>query len=70
MRYVVFICAIIGALVAIGGLMFSKGAPQEAAAAGMALAITVIPYVIFKVAAEVRANAQRDRIIELLSKQQ
>lgn len=67
MRYVVFVCAVIGALFVAAGLLFSKGAPQEAAAAGMALAITVIPYVIFRVASDVRANAQRDRIIELLS---
>lgn len=69
MRYVVFICAVIGALFVIGGLIWSKGAPQEAAAAGMGLAFAVIPYVIFKVAASTRANAQRDRIIELLEQQ-
>lgn len=70
MRYVVFFCAVIGALFVVAGLMFSKGAPQEAAAAAMGLAFAVIPYVIFKVAAATRANAQRDRIIELLSKDQ
>jgi len=51
------------------GLMLSKGAPQEAAAAAMGLAFAVIPYVIFKTFAVTRANAQRDRIIELLEQQ-
>lgn len=69
MRYVVFICAVIGALFVVAGLMFSKGAPQEAAAAAMGLAFAVIPYVIFKTFAVTRANAQRDRIIELLEQQ-
>lgn len=70
MRYIVFICAVIGALFVIGGLVMSNGAPQEAAAAAMGIAFAVIPYVIFKVAAEVKAHAQREKIIELLSRQQ
>lgn len=70
MRYIVFISAVIGALFVAGGLMFSNGAPQEAAAAAMGLAFAVIPYVLFKVSAELEARAQRERIIELLTQKQ
>ena len=40
---------VIGALVLFIGMMTSKGAPQEAAVAGIALAFAVIPYVLFRV---------------------
>jgi len=41
--------AIAGAFWVFMGLSFSNGAPQEAAAAAMALAFTVIPYALFRV---------------------
>lgn len=70
MRYIVFIGAVIGALFVAVGLIFSRGAPQEAAAAAMGLAFAVIPYVIFKVSSELEARAQRAEIIEPLKRQQ
>mgnify|MGYP001217566541 CR=1 FL=1 len=70
MRYIVFLGAVIGALFVAGGLLFSKGAPQEAAAAAMGLAFAVIPYVIFRVSAELTAQKQRAKLIELLSERE
>lgn len=67
MRYIVFFGAVIGVFFVVGGLLMSKGAPQEAAAAAMGLAFAVIPYVIFRVHASVLAEKQRAKIIELLS---
>lgn len=70
MRYIVFFGAMIGALFVVGGLAFSQGAPQEAAAAAMGVAFAVIPYVMFKVSSELEARAQRAQIIELLKQKQ
>lgn len=70
MRYVVFVCAILGALVTISGVGGAKGAPQEAAAAAVGLAIAIIPYVIFRTYTSVKAEKQRDEIIRLLTEQQ
>lgn len=67
MRYIVFFCAAIGALFVLVGLFFSRGAPQEAASAALGLGFAVIPYVIFRVHSSVTAEAQRKKIIELLS---
>lgn len=67
MRYVVFFGAVIGCFFVAGGLFFAKGAQQEAAAAAMGLAFTVIPYVVFRVHSALLAERQRAKIIELLS---
>lgn len=41
----VLLCACAAALAAFSGLAAAKGAPQEAAVAGIALCIVVIPYI-------------------------
>nr|WP_326529300.1 hypothetical protein [Rhodoferax sp.] len=41
--------AVIGALVLFAGVSGAKGAPQEAAAAGIAIALGVLPYVMYRV---------------------
>ena len=66
MRYVVFFGAVIGAFFVFAGLGFSNGAPQEAASAAMGLAFAVIPYVVFRTYTSIKAEKQRERIIELL----
>lgn len=41
--------SIVGALVLFAGVTAAKGAPQEAAAAAIAIAMGVLPYVVFRV---------------------
>ncbi len=41
--------AIVAALVLLSGMFTAQSAPQEAAIAALAIAITVIPYVFFRV---------------------
>ena len=41
--------AVIGVLVLLTGVSGAKGAPQEAAAAGIAIALGVLPYVMYRV---------------------
>lgn len=69
MRVLVFIGAVIGALCLIAAF-FVKGAPQQAALAGMACAFAIIPYVLFRVQATATAEDQRREIIELLKQKQ
>lgn len=45
MRILVMVGAIVGLIVLVLGVVFSKGAPQEAAMAAIACACAVIPYV-------------------------
>lgn len=49
MSIVTIIGAIIASFLVLSGLFLSKGAPQEAAAAGLACAFCIIPYVVFRV---------------------
>ena len=69
MRVLVFIGAVLGTLCLIGSF-FMKGAPQQAALAGMACAFAIIPYVLFRVSDSATAEAQRKEIIELLRQKQ
>lgn len=41
--------AVLGALVLLTGVSGAKGAPQEAAAAAIAIALGVLPYVMYRV---------------------
>ena len=66
MRYIVFLGAVIGALFVAGGLLFSRGAPQEAASAAMGLAFAVIPYVIFRVFQLGESDRRSKQILELM----
>jgi len=66
--FMVSLCAMLAAIVAMAGAVLSKGAPQEAAAAGIALCIAVIPYVLarsFQLFGQ--AGRERDRHKELLA---
>ena len=59
---VVAVAASIALLVLIGGLIFSNSAPQQAAVAGISLAIAGIPYVFAKsIAALEDLHDQRGR---------
>ena len=58
-----YMVAVVGALVFVGGIAASKGAPQEAAIAGMALVIAFIPYALARLAV---AAEQRKLTRELL----
>jgi hypothetical protein len=49
----------LGFLILVVGVMGARGAPQEAAAAGMALGVAAIPYFFTSI-------AQRRRILKLL----
>jgi hypothetical protein len=46
-------CAV-GCLVGVGGVLFANGAPQEAAAASIAVACAVIPYCFARAVDEIR----------------
>lgn len=50
------IMSVVGALVAYSGMAAANGAPQEAAAAAMGLAIAVIPYCFCRAASEMRSK--------------
>jgi len=58
-----YLGAVVGALVFVGGIAASTGAPQEAAIAGMALVIAFIPYALARLAG---AAEQRKLTRELL----
>lgn len=60
MRVLVMIGAVIGLLCLVAGLIFSKGAPQEAAMAAMACAFAVIPYVGWR-ASQIDDSAREQR---------
>ena len=45
--------SVLGALVALLGVVGAKGAPQEAAAAAIGLAFAVIPYCLARAATEI-----------------
>lgn len=49
----VMVGALIGSLFLMSGLLFSSGAPQEAAAAAMACAFVVIPYCFARAISEI-----------------
>lgn len=49
MGIVSIIGAVVGGVTLVLGFMGAKSAPQEAAAAAMAVAFAVVPYVIFRV---------------------
>lgn len=42
--------ALLGGLILVGGLVLANGAPQEAAAAGIAVACAVLPYCLARAA--------------------
>lgn len=69
MRVLVFLGTLIGAACLIGAF-FVSGAPQQAALAGMACAFAIIPYVIYRVQADDKAQDQRKEIIALLNSRQ
>ncbi len=46
MELVTIICAVLAALVCVVGALGANGAPQEAAAPAMAIALVAIPYTI------------------------
>lgn len=48
--------SVVGAFVAYAGIAAAKGAPQEAAAAAMGLAIAVIPYCFSRAATEMKSK--------------
>lgn len=50
----------IGVLVLLVGVAGAKGAPQEAAAAGVALALGVLPYVFYRVLQIARETEERN----------
>lgn len=51
---ITIIFSILGALVFVGTVASSNGAPQEAAGAAMALCLAVIPYVISRAVSEIK----------------
>lgn len=51
--------ALIGGIVLFMGLLTASGAPQEAAAAGIALAFTVIPYCLARASSELKSDNKR-----------
>lgn len=53
--------AFIGVLVLVFGLASSKGSPQEAAVAAIAVALAVLPYVWFRVL-QISADAAENRV--------
>lgn len=59
--------SVAGALILVLGMAAAKGAPQEAAIAAMAVAVAVIPYVIFRAVQVIKqAYLTRDFQKELL----
>ena len=48
--------SVLGALVAIVGVLAATGAPQEAAAAAVGIACAVIPYCLARAASEIRGS--------------
>jgi len=54
---ITLLSSVLGALVAFVGVTASKGAPQEAAAAAMGLALALIPYVFSRC---VQLSSERD----------
>ena len=48
--------SLLGALVVVGGVAAAKGAPQEAAAAAIGLALAVIPYCLARAVSEYGAH--------------
>ncbi len=55
------VCAFFGAFVLIVGIGSAKGAPQEAAIAGIAIALAVLPYVLFRVM-QITEEAAENRV--------
>ena len=68
MYVISIICTILGMLVVIGGVAGAKGAPQEAAAAAVGLAIGVLPYILYKLGYCQKALENQRKIIKLLEK--
>lgn len=56
--------SIVGALVLITGVAAAKGAPQEAAAAAIAIAMAVLPYVAFRVFQTISQDKKRAAFYE------
>jgi hypothetical protein len=65
---VTIVLALLAGLVFVVGMSAAKGAPQEAAIAGMALAMAVIPYVIFRVFAEFAHQSRLQELARMLEK--
>ena len=59
------LAAMAGALLGVAGILEAKGAPQEASAAAIALAIAVIPY-CFTRACEKVANVTQEQLAILM----
>ncbi|MCV4285117.1 hypothetical protein [Pseudomonas capsici] len=55
MWFVTIFMSVIGAFVGFGGVILSKGAPQEAASAAIGLLCAVIPYCIARAFTEMRS---------------
>ena len=70
----VLVCSMLGGLVTLGGVFSAAGAPQEAAAASIGLALAVIPYCITRAITEMASNPAEESnerlslILEVLEK--
>lgn len=56
------ICNIIAALILFVGVAAAKGAPQEAATAAIALCVSVIPYVLYRVSQDRKSLRSSQRL--------
>jgi len=54
----VIIGSVFGAITAAIGVMYAKGAPQEAAAAAIGIALAVIPYCLAKAVSEMKKEVK------------
>ena len=58
---IALISSILGCLAFVGGVVSATGAPQEAAAAGIALCLAVIPYVFARAISELKGNGTKEK---------
>ena len=64
------ISTLLGILAVVVGVAGAKGAPQEASAAAVGIALGVLPYILLKVSYCEKALRNQRKIIELLEKAQ
>lgn len=63
-----FIGALLGTLTAVFGVASANGAPQEAAAAGIALCFALIPYIFLRCAQIEAQRAHEKRVLDALER--
>ena len=68
MYVITIIGTVLGLLVVIGGVAGANGAPQEAAAAAIGIAMGVLPYILYKLGYCEKALENQRKIIKLLEK--